>query len=695
MQLDNPLLFSPPHPLDNFAHSEISEDELCDAAMDIDPGGHPSLSDWETDSESGGYEGGLDLDEPLDTDEWNTFDEEEDQEEPFSHEEMIQQLEEMLSVDEEAELWDCRNETLTEQDRDNIAAFQLKMISNMPRVAFSQMRHAFRRKLAISSHWVMIHRIAILSGIEPQWFHCCPGSCMAYTGKHAPLQQCRFCEEPRLNSSGKPRRLFCYLPLIPRLQGFFMSPKKVEQLLYRHNYKPIPGTISDVFDGEGYKQLRTRNVMVDGKELSHRYFSGKYDIALGICTDSYLLFDRRRKGPSATPILADVYSFPPEIRTHLLDLMSCGVIAGPNCPKDEHSYLVLLDDELARLAIGVPTFNCVKREIFDLHVYNLFGMGDIIAIEKMLNIKGHNSLSACRSCEMKGRRNVAGREKIYYMPLAKPSKDGQVHESWDPRDLPLRTDDSFQAVLNEIDDAVLLGDKKNLAKYHGIKGLPALRRVGSLDRARSYPWDCMHLFFENIIPNLVKLWSGKYKGLDTGREDYEISDEVWTKIWEETADAIKNIPSDFCRSLAGGPGKFTAEAWCFWFVYMAPGLLKGRFSDRKYHIHCCELAEIIKTILSFTYTHAVIDTLEERIVQWVETYEEYYYQYCEDCLCACPLTIHGLLHVCADIKFCGPSWTTWTFFMERYCGFLKRGLRSKSQPWANLNNRVLNYAYLE
>lgn len=62
---------------------------------------------------------------------------------------------------------------------------------------------------------------------------------------------------------------------------------------------------------------------------------------------------------------------------------------------------------------------------------------------------------------------------------------------------------------------------------------------------------------------------------------------------------------------------------------------------------------------------------------------------------ACPLTIHGLLHVCQDIRFCGPSWTTWTFFMERYCGFLKCGLRSKRFPWANLNNRVLNYSYME
>jgi hypothetical protein len=40
---------------------------------------------------------------------------------------------------------------------------------------------------------------------------------------------------------------------------------------------------------------------------------------------------------------------------------------------------------------------------------------------------------------------------------------------------------------------------------------------------------------------------------------------------------MEDIPADFCRSLAGGSSKFTAEAWCFWFVYMAPGLLKGRF----------------------------------------------------------------------------------------------------------------------
>lgn len=495
----------------------------------------------------------------------------------------------------------------------------------MPHLAFAQMRYAFRNKLEISSHWVMIHRVAILSGIEPHWYHCCVNSCMAYTGEHADLNECCFkeCKEPRYASDGRPRRLFCYLPLIPRLQGYFMSPKKVEQLLYRHNYKPTPETIADIFDGQHYKDLRNKNVVVDGQELPHHYFSSKYDIALSVCTDSYLLFERRRKGPSATPILVKNYNVFPTTRTHLSDLISCGVIPGPKGPKNLHSFLVPLDDELAQLAIGVQTFDSLTQQIFDLHAYNLFGHGDIIAVEKMLNIKGHNSLSPCRSCQMKGVRNIV-RDKIYYIPLSSPCDEHEQPSTWDPHNLPLRTHEHFLEVVEKI-QSTTTEHAENIAKFYGIKGLPALRRVGSLDHARCYPWDCMHLFFENIIPNLIKHWSGKFKGLDPGREDYEIPDEVWEQIWKETADAMKDIPSDFSRSLAAGPGKFTAEAWCFWFVYMAPTLLKDRFANPKYHKHACQLSEIIKTCLQFIITYKEVDDLEEKIIQWVQTYERYIY----------------------------------------------------------------------
>ncbi|KAJ7733130.1 hypothetical protein B0H16DRAFT_1732424 [Mycena metata] len=357
MNVDNSdnNLFQPPDnirqqsysvdPLDMDAKDSSDSDDSDDmSSSDFMSGISDFMSNIESDSELDG----LGSEIGMDSEEWADFDEEIDHELPISRDEMIAELEEMLGPDEESELWAQRNETLTEQDRDNIRAFRLKMLSNMPRVAFAQMRHAFRHKLEISSHWVMIHRIAILSCIEPMWFHCCPDSCMAYTGAYKDLTKCEYCNEPRFNALGNPRRLFCYLPIIPRLQGFFMNPEKVKQLLYRHKYNHIPGTISDVFDCEHYRTLCTQRVVVDGHKLSHNYFSNPYDIALGFCTDSYLLFDRRRKGPSATPILAEVYSVPPKTRTHLEDLFCCGVISGPKGPKDAHSYLVPLDDEFLR-----------------------------------------------------------------------------------------------------------------------------------------------------------------------------------------------------------------------------------------------------------------------------------------------------------------------------------------------------------
>ena len=72
-----------------------------------------------------------------------------------------------------------------------------------------------------------------------------------------------------------------------------------------------------------------------------------------------------------------------------------------------------------------------------------------------------------------------------------------------------------------------------------------------------------------------------------------------------------------------------------------------------------------------------------------------YYQYDSSRLAVCTLTLHGLLHLPDNIRFCGPVWTTWTFWMEHYCGYLQAGLRSRSRPWANLNNRILHKAHLE
>ena len=178
---------------------------------------------------------------------------------------------------------------LSDEDHDNIRAFKLRMVSNMPRMAFEQMRFAFQHKLNIHSLYVITHRMAILSGIEPQWFDCCINSCIAYTGNYQDLDECPDCSETRRNPRNEPRRLFCYIPLIPRLQDFFANQKSLTELQYRHNYTPSNDSISDVFDSEHYLNLCKTRVTVDGCKLPHRYFEGKHDIAFSTCLDSYLL----------------------------------------------------------------------------------------------------------------------------------------------------------------------------------------------------------------------------------------------------------------------------------------------------------------------------------------------------------------------------------------------------------------------
>ncbi|KIM89532.1 hypothetical protein PILCRDRAFT_2726, partial [Piloderma croceum F 1598] len=90
-----------------------------------------------------------------------------------------------------------------------------------------------------------------------------------------------------------------------------------------------------------------------------------------------------------------------------------------------------------------------------------------------------------------------------------------------------------------------------------------------------------------------------------------------------------------------------------------------------------------------------IDELEAKIHIWVDLYEEYYYQYREDRLSVCTTVVHGLLHIPENIRYCAPSWATWTFHIERMCGDFQGHLGSKSAPASNINKHVLHGAYLD
>src|SRR5438445_4016928 len=184
--------------------------------------------------------------------------------------------------------------------------------------------------------------------------------------------------------------MFCYVPLIPRLQTFFTNPTSHEEILYCQQYKRMENGISDIFDGQHYKNLCKTWVSIDGKRLAHKFFSNKRDIAFLIDIDSYLLYKHWCRGPSVMPILVQILNLPPDIRTHQNRLICLGVIPGPKGPKQLQTFLYPLENKCMELARGVPIQDLVEHITFNLHAYNIFVCGNIITIKKFLQITGHN-----------------------------------------------------------------------------------------------------------------------------------------------------------------------------------------------------------------------------------------------------------------------------------------------------------------
>ncbi len=593
---------------------------------------------------------------------------------------------------------------ITEEERDNVCAFRLRFLANVPRATYNEFRHAFRRKLALNSDWVILHRVAALSGVQAKWYECCINSCICYVDIYSEAVECPECSEPRWSPSRHPRRYFCYIPLIPRLCALFQCIRLIQLMQYRSKFQHNPELILDVFSSEHYQNLKGSPVLVDGEELNHHHFSDPRDIALALCTDAFLLFQRHRSGPSATPLLLLNYNLPPQVRTHLENLICLGVIGGPGQPKRIWTYLVPFEEELAQLAHGVPTFDALSRSFFTLHTYCILCLGDIIAIQKMLNIRGVNAWTPCRSCRIHG--ILMPGKTNYYIPLNLPQQRGEQRKRWDPASLPLRTHDDILVQLDSMAAATTTAHRRRLGQHHGFRhddphciGPVIGRRVQStLDYARSFPWDWMHLFCENNIPNLVAMWMGRFSDLrrDEGTGHFIIPGAIWEEIAKETKAAVKDLPAAFVGSIPDiimQRDKFTADTWAFWFIYIAPIVLRGRFQHEKYYTHMCDLVSIMRRTLQFEVTRTEVEQLRRDIISWVERYEEYYYQYNPQRLSACLMVVHGLLHIVDDILYAGPVWTTWTFFMERFCGSLKRALRSRSHPWANLDRRALNIAH--
>src|SRR6266849_7521667 len=381
-------------------------------------------------------------------------------------------------------------------------------------------------------------------------FACCINLCICYTGPYANLDKCPNCKTSRLNESGRARRMFSYMPLIPRLHALMSNHTYATQLKYRadeHAKTRRPGTITDIFDGLHYRSLLGERVVVGDQTYPHNYFSDYRDIALGFATDGFAPFKKQKH--TTWILLIFNYNLPPDQCFQKDNILCVGIIPGPKKPWDADSFIYPLVRELLELAISISTYDSLSRSLFALHAYIITGFGDIPAVTMVMHMKGHNGLCPCRMCRILRICTPDSQNKTLYVPLSRhnhPTPTDVVE--YRPEKLPLCSHDGFMAHVKAVESAPTEVQREVLAKEYGIKETPLLSALGSLRFSQSFLYNFMHLVWENLIPNLVLFWSGHYKGMDEG-QPYVLSPHIWEVVGATSAAATRMIPSLFGTSI--------------------------------------------------------------------------------------------------------------------------------------------------
>ncbi|KAJ6603975.1 hypothetical protein B0H10DRAFT_2229498 [Mycena sp. CBHHK59/15] len=135
---------------------------------------------------------------------------------------------------------------------------------------------------------------------------------------------------------------------------------------------------------------------------------------------------------------------------------------------------------------------------------------------------------------------TAGTREDKTTPSSQNREDPTAIQMYDPNNLPLRSEEEIISQGKEVE-----AEAERLAKKYGVKGVPILSYLKSLSFPRSFPFDFMHLIWENLVKNLVLLWTGDFKALDEGEGEYELAKTVWEAIAVCTSSAGDNIQSAY------------------------------------------------------------------------------------------------------------------------------------------------------
>jgi hypothetical protein len=245
----------------------------------------------------------------------------------------------------------------------------------------------------------------------------CPSSCAAFTGTYSSLDACPYCNAPRYDANGRPRRQFTTIPIGPVLQAFYGSPQTAAEMHYLEKRLTEISEYLRTHDG----QMEYYDDTVCSYDLLQAWASGQFtkdDITLQLSIDGAQLY--RDKASDCWMFIWIIHNFRPGLRYTKSFVIPGSFVPGPNKPRDIDSYLFPSLYHVAAIQReGLKIFDASRLEILRSIPIIIIASADSPGSTSMSGFVGHSGKQGCRVyCAIIGRHREG--DPHYFPVMSKP-----------------------------------------------------------------------------------------------------------------------------------------------------------------------------------------------------------------------------------------------------------------------------------
>lgn len=209
-----------------------------------------------------------------------------------------------------------------------------------------------------------------------------------------------------------------------------------------------------------------------------------------------------------------------------------------------------------------------------------------------------------------------------------------------------------------------------------IKGHSPLLEL-NIGLVSNFVLDPMHLVYLGVMRRLINYWI-------EGKRQFKLSKTSISEINNRLASLKKHIPCEFGRKIRTFKDikRWKAVEFRFFLLYCGILVLQNVLNSSMYK-HFLLLHVSIFVLCSKTLTDKYFSVAKSCLRKFIKkcpgVYDKFFVVY----------NVHSLQHICDDVIFYGPLEEFSCFRFENYLGKIKRNIRGKSLPLAQIYNRIV------